>query len=186
MGNPVKPLSSLGLPARKSFSICGAWLEQEGSERRYRSWAKETSSAKHFETPDSFNNVPPSAVDQGELTTARAPRELPFPKKVTRTMRWLPAYAWQRVARRMPSGSVHLMIVLADHFEPSIVPHDGSARAPQDEQERRVECWCREYPLAHNTWRDHEDRPFVHTYFYPAEQYDKVLLQRLASLCKAG
>ena len=35
-------------------------------------------------------------------------------------------------------------------------------------------------------WRDDDGRPFVHTYFYPAEQYDRGLLQRLASHCNAG
>lgn len=132
------------------------------------------------------DNVPADGLYRAAVTADQPHRDVPFPKKVTRTMRWLPAYAWQRVARRSPSGSVHLMIMLADHFEPSIVPDDGFARAPKDEQERRVERWCQEYPLAFNTWRDHEDRPFVHTYFFPAEQYDKTLLQRLAGLCKAG
>src|SRR6516164_4899969 len=110
MGNPAKPQLSLGFPASTRFSSCGAWLEEEGSKRHYGTWAKETSPAKHFESQDTCDNVPQSAVDQGEVTTARAPRELPFRKKVTRTMRWLPAYAWQRVARRTPSGSLHLMI----------------------------------------------------------------------------
>ena len=186
MGNPAKPLLPLSFQAPKRFSTCVSWLEEQGSVQRRGTWGEGTASANHFESGNTSDHVPEGALDQSAVTAATPPRDLPFRKKVTRTMRWLPAYAWQRVARRTPSGSLHLMIVLADHFEPSIVPHDGSARAPQDEQERRVECWCREYPLIHNTWRDHEDRPFVHTYFYPAEQYDKTLLQRLASLCKAG
>ena len=39
-----------------------------------------------------------------------------------------------------------MIIALADHFEPAIVPGDGAARAPYDEQERRLERWCQEYP----------------------------------------
>ena len=35
-------------------------------------------------------------------------------------------------------------------------------------------------------YRDHEGRPFCHTYFYPAEQYDESLVQRLASHCHEG
>jgi peptidoglycan/xylan/chitin deacetylase (PgdA/CDA1 family) len=114
------------------------------------------------------------------------PQELRLPEKLSRTMRWFPAYAWQRVSRRAPSGSVHLMIAIADHFEPSIVPHDGFARAPYDEQEHRVERWCREYPRIFDSWRDDDGRPLAHTYFYPAEQYDKGLLQQLARHCEAG
>jgi hypothetical protein len=76
--------------------------------------------------------------------------------------------------------------MLADHFEPAIVPEDGRARAPYFEQERRVEQWCSEYPRSVDLWRDHEGRPFVHTYFYPAEQYDRGLVQRLAEHCHRG
>jgi hypothetical protein len=78
------------------------------------------------------------------------------------------------------------MIAVADHFEPAIIPADGAARAPYSEQERRLERWCRDYPAAAEQWRDAEGRPFAHTYFYPAEQYDKGLIERLAEHCSAG
>ena len=43
--------------------------------------------------------------------------------KALRTLRWLPAYGWQRLVRRPdPARPVHLILALADHFEPSIVP----------------------------------------------------------------
>ena len=88
--------------------------------------------------------------------------------------------------RPHPKGKVHLIFALADHFEPAIVPGDGQARAPYDEQERRLEHWCREYPKAVEPWRDSDGRPLVHTYFYPAEQYDRGHLERLADHCHAG
>jgi hypothetical protein len=78
------------------------------------------------------------------------------------------------------------MVAVADHFEPGIVPEDGTARAPYDEQERRLERWCRDYPKLVTNWRDIDGRPFCHTYFYPAEQYDKGLIERLAGHCHAG
>jgi hypothetical protein len=56
----------------------------------------------------------------------------------------------------------------------------------RSEQERRLEWWGREYPNTVDRWRDHDGRPFVHTYFYPAEQYDEGLLQMLAEHCHAG
>lgn len=98
----------------------------------------------------------------------------------------LPSYAWQRLTRRVHQGWVHLMIALADHFEPSIVPENGMRRAPYEEQEHRLELWCREYPRIADAFRDSEGRPFVHTYFYPAEQYDQRLVQQLAEHCRAG
>jgi hypothetical protein len=107
-------------------------------------------------------------------------------RRASYAVRWLPHYIWQRLTRRAPSGSIHLIFALADHFEPAIVPKKGLARAPYDEQERRLENWCREYPQLADPWRDNEGRPFCHTYFCPAEQYDKALIERLAGHCHAG
>jgi hypothetical protein len=81
---------------------------------------------------------------------------------------------------------VHLMIAVADHFEPAIDPEDGQKRVPLSEQERRLEWWSREYPKAVDAGRDHDGRPFVHTYFYPAEQYDEGLLETIAEHCHSG
>jgi hypothetical protein len=119
---------------------------------------------------------------------ARPPRiRTPLSKKVASVLRWFPGYAWQRLRRRTPAGTVHLILAVADHFEPAIVPDGGAmARAPYDEQERRLESWCREYPRLVDQWRDPEGRPFSHTYFYPAEQYDKGLIERLAQHCRDG
>lgn len=107
-------------------------------------------------------------------------------QKLSYMGRWLPSYCWQRLTRRQPQGRTHLIFVLADHFEPSIVPGQGSERAPQAEQERRLERWYREYPRLFENFRDAEGRPFVHTYFYPAEQYEQSLLARLAEHCHTG
>ena len=81
---------------------------------------------------------------------------------------------------------MHLVIALADHFEPSIVPGAPRAYASFAEQERRVEWWCSEYPKTVEAWRDADGRPLRHTYFYPAEQYGKALIDRLAEHCRAG
>jgi hypothetical protein len=94
--------------------------------------------------------------------------------------------ATARALRLSPRGPKHVMIAMADHFEPAIDPKDGKKRVPRPEQERRLESWAREYPKAIDNWRDHDGRPFVHTYFYPAEQYDEGLLDMLADHCHAG
>jgi hypothetical protein len=78
------------------------------------------------------------------------------------------------------------MLSLADHFEPAIVPGDGWGRAPLSEQRRRVEFWSRNYPKIFDRWRDHDGHPIKHTYFYPAEQYDKDILDELSSHCRQG
>jgi hypothetical protein len=107
-------------------------------------------------------------------------------QKLSYLGRWLPGYLWQRLAGHRPPSRTHLIFALADHFEPAIVPEDGSARAPYTEQERRLEQWCHEYPIRFGAYRDAEERPFVHSYFYPAEQYDQPLIARLAEHCRAG
>jgi hypothetical protein len=106
--------------------------------------------------------------------------------KISYALCWLPNYAWQSLTRRTPRGTAHLIISLADHFEPAFVPENGQARAPYAEQERRLEFWCREYPRLFDPFRDADGFPFVHTYFYPAEQYERGLIDRLAQHCKSG
>ena len=103
-----------------------------------------------------------------------------------RSLRWAPAYVWQQLTRSSAHRGRHdLIIALADHFEPAIIPEGGS-RADRDTQENRLERWCQEYPKLVNDWRDSDGRPFRHTYFYPAEQYDAGMIDRLSEHCQAG
>jgi len=108
--------------------------------------------------------------------------------KGLRSLRWAPAFCWQRIARRLPgTGPLHLVLALADHFEPSIVPDTPAGTyASMDEQERRLEDWCRVYPTAVGTYRDADGYPLRRTYFFPAEQYEKALVGRLAEHCQTG
>jgi hypothetical protein len=103
------------------------------------------------------------------------------------SLRWLPRYIAQRATRRHTRARpLHVIMALADHFEPSILPDRPGRYADMPEQERRLAHWCREYPAAVGRWRDADGRPFRHTYFFPAEQYDKRLIDRLAEHCQAG
>ena len=107
--------------------------------------------------------------------------------KMISTLRWLPTSVWQRIVRRgTRARPIHLLIALADHFEPSILPATPHLLAPRDEQERRLERWCREYPKLADRHRDVDGRPLLHTYFSPAEQYDESLVARLAEHCRQG
>ena len=66
-------------------------------------------------------------------------------KKIAYVKKVLPA-ATMRALAAPPRGRVHLMIALADHFEPAIDPASGRTRVPRPEQERRLEWWTREDP----------------------------------------
>jgi len=136
--------------------------------------------AKH----DGNNKASQESFVQARRPGNRRPRKLLFSK--LSYSRWLPSYAWQVITRRSSRGPAHLIIAIADHFEPSIVPGKGRAHAPYAEQERRLQEWCREYPKVAEAYRDSDGRPLLHTYFYPAEQYDKPLMERLAYHCHQG
>lgn len=106
--------------------------------------------------------------------------------KIAYSLRIAPSLVLQGITRRIPKTPVHLIITLADHFEPAIIPNDGRERAPADVQEKRLERWCRDYPRLVDRWRDADGRAFQHTYFYPAEQYEKELIDRLTDHCHEG
>jgi hypothetical protein len=119
------------------------------------------------------------------VKSCAAENQMNLRKKITYGGKVLPGGTW-RGLRAPVREAVHLMIAVADHFEPAIVPGEGDKRAPRSEQERRLEWWNREYPKAVDRWRDHDGRPFAHTYFYPAEQYDSGLLETIAEHCHSG
>jgi hypothetical protein len=131
------------------------------------------------------NTMQWSGAQSGERSLAGR-RRISAKQKFAYLSRWVPRYFWQRLVRDRPANRTHVIVALADHFEPAIVPEDGAARAPYQEQERRLERWCREYPSRFGNYLDAEGRPFVHTYFYPAEQYDQSLVARLAEHCHGG
>lgn len=108
-----------------------------------------------------------------------------FEKQFAYARKVFPSATW-RALQSPFRGHVHLIFALADHFEPAIDPEDGQKRVPRSEQERRLEWWAREYPKVIDDRRDYDGRPLVHTYFYPAEQYDEGLLEMLADHCHAG
>jgi len=118
--------------------------------------------------------------------TTPATKDSKLKRRVTYAFKTLPPYLWQQLTRHPPKGSVHLIIAIADHFEPSSMPGNFAGYAPRDIQEQRVENWCLRYPQNFREFRDSEGRPFTHTYFYPAEQYDRSQVEQIADLCHAG
>jgi hypothetical protein len=136
----------------------------------------------------------PPKIDDTTLIQARDDSRRPgytpptFSSQVWGNLAWVPAYFWQRLVHTSaPERPAHLIIALADHFEPSFVPNAPKGTlAPAAEQERRLERWCREYPKLVDPWRDHDGRPFRHTYFFPAEQCQEPVIKRLAEHCREG
>jgi hypothetical protein len=101
--------------------------------------------------------------------------------KVKWSLPWLMRYPLWRateVAGRIKAtvGPTHLIIVVANHFEPGL----------GDEALRRLERWCELARATGDAVRDHEGTPFRHTNFFPAEQYERPLLEMLADLQRDG
>ncbi|MEO6807888.1 MAG: hypothetical protein ABI353_02110 [Isosphaeraceae bacterium] len=95
--------------------------------------------------------------------------------------RWLIPYLTQsarRPARR--SGPVHVLLAIADHYEPQW----GGADA--ETARHRVEAWVKNYPGLFGGFRDADGRPPRHTFFFPIDEYDPEHLDALARLCRQG
>ncbi len=73
-----------------------------------------------------------------------------------------------------------LHVVLADHWEPY---YQQVAKAHAHERVRR---WIEGYEQLAPKHRDGRGRHPVHSYFYPVEEYDEEILDRLAEHCRRG
>lgn len=102
-------------------------------------------------------------------------------QKLRWSLPWLARYPFWRArsaGRRITEagGLRHLVFLVANHYEPGM----GKVAIP------RVEQWCRMARDTGNAVRDHDGTPFRHTNFYPAEQYERPLLDMLANLQADG
>jgi len=96
--------------------------------------------------------------------------------------RWLPSYVRDSARRRdpRPDEEVHLLLCVADHYEPK------QFKTPTHVAQSRVDRWVRDYPRQFARFRDSDGRTPRHTFFYPEEEYDAEYLDALAGLCRAG
>src|SRR5262245_38453422 len=96
--------------------------------------------------------------------------------------RWMVPYALEAQRRRPPRSTddVHLLLCIADHFEPRL----GNASA--DVARARVHQWLRQYPRLFGDLRDSDGRPPQHTFFVPLEEYVPEHIDGLARLCRGG
>jgi hypothetical protein len=78
----------------------------------------------------------------------------------------------------------HLILVVANHFEPGWDERVGVVDLAT--QRARVDEWCDQARATGDAIRDCDGTPFRHTYFYPAEQYHRPLIERLAELESDG
>jgi hypothetical protein len=96
--------------------------------------------------------------------------------------RWIFTYFRERSRYHppQPGRPVHLLLCIADHFE----PRNGKVSASQARE--RIRRWVDDYPRLSGQFRDSDGRPPRHTFFYPLEHYDPEHLDALAELCRQG
>jgi len=96
--------------------------------------------------------------------------------------KWLFSYILQSFRRRgpRPGAPVHLILCIADHFEP------GVGGAPAEQARDRVKLWIEHYPRLFEQFRDSDGQPPRHTFFYPLEMYQAAEVDALANLCRQG
>lgn len=99
------------------------------------------------------------------------------------TVRGLPLATIGRLAAsgwRGPPRPLHVLICIADHFEPKREnPPPNVARA-------RVDRWRSEYPLVAARYSDSRGQSPQHTFFFPAEEYEPEHLDSLAAVARQG
>jgi len=94
---------------------------------------------------------------------------------------WLPSYISGKFRRRSPKHPLKILFAMADHFEPMQKPSD-----PLTVQSDRVRKWIERFETRFSDHRDSQDRPPLHTYFYPQEQYSPEIMEMLAEHCLRG
>lgn len=77
-------------------------------------------------------------------------------------------------------GDLHVYVCLADHFE----PYYGAAT--QEQARKKVSDWVKNYKLIAKDYTDSDGHHPQHSYFYPEEEYDEVILNQISEICSAG
>jgi len=107
--------------------------------------------------------------------------DIKFLDKLRWSLPWLMRYPFWRTRQVVrsfgESGETrHLIFIVANHFEPGTGP-DALVR---------LEKWCELARSTGDSIRDHDGTPFRHTNFFPAEQYERPLLEMLSGLQRDG
>lgn len=92
---------------------------------------------------------------------------------------WIISYLKQFFLKKIidPTSTKHIYFCIADHYEPYF------GFAAQSTARERVEIWVNKYLNVSKSHTDSDGRHPQHTYFYPEEEYDDWILDRLSSIC---
>ncbi|MBX3742210.1 MAG: hypothetical protein KF712_14550 [Akkermansiaceae bacterium] len=91
--------------------------------------------------------------------------------------KWLLPWLCRRPEPADPDLPTDVMLSVCDHFEPF-------HRTDRDGALRRMDQWQKDFPRFIREFRDVDGAPPKQTFFYPIEQYDREVLDRLSALCR--
>jgi hypothetical protein len=112
--------------------------------------------------------------------------ETSYLTKLKWNLPWLVRYPFERLANRLQQNAFekkHIIFTVADHFEPS---WSANGLLDLDSQLRRLDEWHITARKTGESLIDADGTKFRHTNFYPAEQYDKRILDKMAHLQAEG
>ncbi|MBA3765588.1 MAG: hypothetical protein H0W99_01115 [Acidobacteria bacterium] len=109
--------------------------------------------------------------------------------KLAWSLPWLARYPLWRakeLVRRVTEATAkqHILIFVANHFEPFW--NEQGQKLDLSTQQRRLEEWCAMAEKTGQAVRDSAGAAFRHTLFYPGEEYQAPLLDRMAQLQADG
>ncbi|MDQ3816741.1 MAG: hypothetical protein M3362_03490 [Acidobacteriota bacterium] len=112
-----------------------------------------------------------------------------FTSKLRHSLPWLARYPFWRARSALrgfdeSDGARHLILIVANHFEPSW--NESGELFDLSTQLSRLDRWCEKAMKIGEAVRDVDGTPFRHTNFYPAEQYDRRILEKMAALQSEG
>ena len=109
-----------------------------------------------------------------------------FLTKLKWNLPWLARYPFERgksLFEKSANGQKHVIFTIADHFEPS---WSANGSLGLDAQRRRLDEYHKLAGKTGEACRDADGTKFRHTNFYPAEQYDRRILEQMAEMQAEG
>lgn len=104
--------------------------------------------------------------------------------------KWLWGYLASVGRRRRVTGPRHVLLCIADHFEPfqRKILADGTVTEGATDADacQAVEDWCADYAACVEGLQDADGFAPRHTLFYPWDEYAPGCLERLAGFCRDG
>jgi hypothetical protein len=92
----------------------------------------------------------------------------------------IPYLRYHFAEKEQPSGPVHILLAVTDHFEPQF------GHVSYEQECERMRRWREGLPRLGAKHRDADGCPYRHSFFYPEEEYRPEHLDALADLCRAG